>query len=582
MIAYSGWMIGTTPISCQIIFSDSLYDRAVAQPNTPITLFNQGRVKSTYEEAWAALMQEVIPAFAVSNAQNGIPSGASRPYVADSHTSLSGPIGYVRPQLVTGTGSLQIKAPTGNNGPTISTTWSSSIKASTTMDYNAVTFPNVVSTVSKGTGSTPDLEEIVHFSVLPERCLTDGVYNGTSVIGVDVFIKLELEELTSTSYRANALVRLSVSNSSAITSTVTSTIGGVKAVDDSDPYSQGGESESESTPGSTYTGIGGGDGVYTNPDYTGGVPALPTLSAVDTGLIRLYCSSSAVGLNGLANYLWSSAFDIDTFKKLFADPMDLIFGASIIPCSPASTASTIIFGNVNTGVSMPQATSQYVSVDCGTIDLTKKRRYDTFLDYAPHTKTSIYLPYIGMRELNTTEIAAKTVGVVYHVDVLTGACVAFVTANGVVLYEFSGSCAVQIPITSNNWASVLQSLATIGGMALGGFAAGGPVGALVAGGAAAASNAASGGLTPSFQRGGSVSGSAGLLADQNPYLIREIPNMCKASGQNWFEGYPNYTTLKLDMCSGFTRVQSVHLEGIGCTATELNEIESLLKGGVVI
>lgn len=368
--------------------------------------------------------------------------------------------------------------------------------------------------------------------------------------------------------------------SGATLSTVKSAMGDLKPVENTDPYSQGEESESIAPTGSSFfTGIGG-NGTYTSPGYSGGVPSLPTLSAVDTGLLRLYCSSNAVGMNGLANYLWSSAFDLDTFKKLFADPMELIFGAAILPCTPANTASVIIFGNVNTGVSMPQATAQYVSVDCGGLNIPLY--YGTFLDYAPHTKISIYLPYIGMRELNATEIVGKTLGVVYHVDVLTGACVAFVTVNSVVMYEYSGSCAVQIPITSNNWASVLQSLATIGGSAIGGFAVGGPVGAVVAGGASAAANAVSGGLTPSFSRGGSVSGSAGLLADQNPYIVMEIPNMCKASGQNWFEGYPNYTTQKLSMCEGFTRVQSVHLEGIGCTATELTEIESILKGGVVI
>ena len=358
-----------------------------------------------------------------------------------------------------------------------------------------------------------------------------------------------------------------------------STFSTLTPMSETDPYSQGEESESVNTGVSNFTGIGG-DGSYTKPGYSGGVPSLPTLSAVDTGLLKLYCSSSAAGLNGLANYLWSSAFDVDTFKKLFADPMDLIFGAAILPCSPPSTASVILFGSINTNVQMPQATEQYVSVDCGTLDIPLY--YGSFLDYAPHTRISIYLPYIGMRELNATEIVGKTLGVVYHVDVLTGACVAFITVNTVVMYEFSGSCAVQIPITSNNWASVLQSLATVGGMAIGGFAAGGPVGALVAGGTSAASNAMSGGLSPSFQRGGSVSGSAGLLADQDPYIVIEIPNMCKAYGQNVFEGYPNYTTLKLSSCRGFTRVQSVHLEGIGCTGAELAEIERILKEGVII
>ena len=579
MTVFPGWTINGQPISVQIILSDDLYDRAIASVPSDINLYNVSVTRSTYTAAYNYMFTTIVPAFGVALANNGLPATFSRPVIAEGHTEVSQGFGLVRPQLISGTGYQQIKAPTGNNGPKIKSNWWSTLWVQTTPDPNGVIYPRVSSTVGKTVGSSePEMDESCSVLILPERAFTDGIYNGETCKAVEVSISLGLHKLSATSYSAEGWIRLG-GTSTDITSTITNLIGGIKAVDETDPYSQGDESESIGPAGSSFTGIGG-QGSFTNPQFTGGVPSLPTLSAVDTGLLQLYCSSSAAGMNALAQFLWSSAFDLDTFKKLFTDPMDLIIGAAILPCTPSNAASVILFGNINTGVSMPKATTQYVAVDCGTLTLTP--RTGSFLDYAPHSKISIYLPYIGMRELNMTELVGKTIGVVYHVDVLTGACVAFVTANGVVLYEYSGSCAVQIPITSSNWASVLQSLATIGGSAIGGFAAGGPMGAVVAGGVSAASNAASGGLTPSFQRGGSVSGSAGLLADQNPYLVVELPNQCKASNQNWFEGYPNYTTMYLNQCVGYTKVHEINLEGIGCTRSELAEIETLLKGGVII
>ena len=82
----------------------------------------------------------------------------------------------------------------------------------------------------------------------------------------------------------------------------------------SDPYSEGGESD-------TGGGTGNFDGTSVDIDFA----SLPTLSAVDTGFISLY-NPTLAQLQSLANYMWSDLFDLDTFKKLFGDPMQAILG----------------------------------------------------------------------------------------------------------------------------------------------------------------------------------------------------------------------------------------------------------------
>lgn len=47
--------------------------------------------------------------------------------------------------------------------------------------------------------------------------------------------------------------------------------------------------------------------------------------------------------------------------------------------------------------------------------------------------------------------------------------------------------------------------------------------------------------------------------------------------------YQLHKTVKLSSCTGYTRVKEIHLENISsATDDELNEIESLLKDGVII
>ena len=47
-------------------------------------------------------------------------------------------------------------------------------------------------------------------------------------------------------------------------------------------------------------------------------------------------------------------------------------------------------------------------------------------------------------------------------------------------------------------------------------------------------------------------------------------------------GYPANMTTTLSSCSGYVKVVECHLEKINATDTELTEIDSILKGGVLL
>ena len=339
---------------------------------------------------------------------------------------------------------------------------------------------------------------------------------------------------------------------------------------DSDPYSPGGDTGDDETGGTG--GTGDFDGTGDDVD----IPNLPSLSATDTGFITLF-NPSATQLRNLAAYMWSSGFDLDTFKKIFADPMNCILGLSIVPVAvPSGGARNVSVGNISTGVTMTLAASQYVEVDCGTLNVNEF--WGAYLDYDPYTKAEIYLPYIGAHPLAVDDIMGKAVHVVYHVDILSGACCAYVKCDGSVLYSFIGQCASSIPITGNDWTNVINGVLSVAG-AIGSMVATGGAAAPMAAGIIAST--AVNGFKPNIEKSGSMSGTGGMMGIQTPYLILTRPRQALPKRQNTFIGYPSFITKTLSSISGYTEVESVHLEGIHATEQELTEIESLLKTGVI-
>lgn len=333
-----------------------------------------------------------------------------------------------------------------------------------------------------------------------------------------------------------------------------------------DPYAPGGESD-------TGGGTGNFDGTSVDIDFT----SLPSLSAVSTGFITLY-NPTLAQLQSLASYMWSGAFDLDTFKKLFADPMQAILGLSIVPGPvPSSGSQAVKVGNISTGINMTKAASQYIDIDCGTLNV--EEFWGAYLDYEPYTKAEIYLPYIGTHQIAVDDIMGKAVHIKYHIDILSGACAAEIKCGGSVLYTFIGSVAVSIPITGNDWTNVINGVLSIAG-AVGSMVATGGASAPAAAGEIA--SAAVNSLKPNIEKSGSVSGGGGLMAGKVPVLILTRPRQALPASQNSFTGYPAFITRSLGSISGYTEVHKIRLGGISATDAELDEIENLLKGGVIL
>lgn len=333
----------------------------------------------------------------------------------------------------------------------------------------------------------------------------------------------------------------------------------------------------ELPPAPDPSGPGGGD----RPSEDGGeqvdFPGLPTTSVINTGLISLF-NPSAAELRSLAGVLWGNDFE-QSIKKVLNDPFDGMIGLSMLPFSPTTSGSIPCeIGNFDTEVNMPLVNAQYYTLDCGSI--TVSENWKNALDYNA-TSIEIFVPFVGFRSLNIQDCMNKTLALKYNIDVLSGSGVAILKCGDKCLYEWPCNVAYNIPLTGSNKSALYTGLISIALSGAGGLAAGGAMGA-VGGAATSAINVATHSQSD-VQRSGAIVSNTGVLGEFTPYIVIHRPKQSLAQNFKGFKGYQSNITSLLGNCAGYTEIEYIHLTGIsGATDTELEEIESLLKEGVII
>lgn len=362
------------------------------------------------------------------------------------------------------------------------------------------------------------------------------------------------------------------------------------------------------------TGTAGGDGTYVFQDSDPiDFPTVPTLAAVNTGFVSLWSPTEQQMLD-LSSYMWNAnPLTVDFWKKLVADPKDLIFGLSLVPLNLEDLGyidgqGSVVVGLVNTGIVMDKVSSQWVHFDCGSIDI--EEAWGAYLDYDPYTKLEIYLPFCGVHPIRVDDFTPGVISLKYYIDLLSGTCVAVIKSTksnkhgdvlDSVVYQFMGNCAAQIPVTSQQFADAVRSAISIAA-SIGSMVAAGVGGAAAIGAAGSASAATAAGahtlsrqlstgasavenvmnIKPAIERSGAIGSTAALLGVRTPYLILTRPRMARPDKQSTYTGYPSFITETLGDISGWTIVQAIHLDAIPCTAEEMSEIDELLKGGVIL
>lgn len=317
-----------------------------------------------------------------------------------------------------------------------------------------------------------------------------------------------------------------------------------------------------------------------NPPDTGdgSTPTIVPPTGQASSLFAIYNPTQAQ-LNSFGAWLWSANF-VDQLLKLFNDPMQSIIGLHKIFAAPQiSGSNTIHVGYLDSGVSSNTVGAQYTDINCGSVKVGEQ--FGNAFDYTD-THVRAYLPFIGIVDLDTSDVMRGTVSIIYHVDVITGACLAEVKVTrdggGGTLYQYAGDAAVRYPISSGSYMGVVSGvLSAVGGIAS----------AVMTGGATLpmAAGAIAGGVSQAktqVQHSGNFSGSAGAMGIKKPYLIIERPQTMIADGFANYQGKGANVRRTVGQMSGYFKFSDVHTDSIaGAAESEIEAIRAALESGVI-
>lgn len=238
-----------------------------------------------------------------------------------------------------------------------------------------------------------------------------------------------------------------------------------------------------------------------------------------------------------------------------------------------------------TSISGYPITNQFQRFSFGSYII--QENFNSFLDYT-NTDVSVYLPFVGIKSLDTQLTVGSKLTFDCGIDYITGTVIWIisVTRDGVTqaLYDWNGNCSMEIPLSSIDYAQkvtqALTGIASIASGVVGGMAGGISKNTIdqVGGGAIDLVKASSN----DYVSMGNISSNYGWVGIMYPYLIfkRSKPNYPSNYNENL--GKPSMKQAKLSDLNGYTKVAEIHLDNINCLEDERVELLRLLKDGVIL
>ena len=320
--------------------------------------------------------------------------------------------------------------------------------------------------------------------------------------------------------------------------------------------------------------------------YTGG-----TDSVNGSALLTTSYSLTVSEAHSFGSWLWSSTM-IDNIHLVNNNPIENIVACKLFPFSVDGTEASIQLGNVTsnvTGQKLAENVARTFTMNGGKA-IHVPRYYSSpsvyggkyaYLDNAPFTSCRIYLPYLGIKELDASEVLGKDLYIKYYVDLVTGMCRAVIQTDKRSLYVFDGQIGQDVPITASNRAQVEVGYITGGLQSATQIAMGAMTGNVF--GVISGINGAINTATNQYhsETHGTPTPCNSRFDSQIAYIIVDRPDLpnipSKFAHQN---GRICNKTLTISNLSGYTELDStVDLTGIQCTDTERSELLTLLSSG---
>ena len=336
----------------------------------------------------------------------------------------------------------------------------------------------------------------------------------------------------------------------------------------------------------------------------GPIPIVPLPSANVNGLIAVY-HPTPTELYNFSRWLWVTYADASSVNKIWNNPFDGVIGCHELYCTPTDIGrQNIKCGFLDSGINSA-IISRYTEINCGNIVVPEY--YRNYLDYTPYTIVHVYLPFIGIVQLNADDIIGRAVNITYRIDEYNGSCIAMIKCAKItqhqgepinfeaLLYQFEGNCSVEVPLSGGSQANIkiaamtgiMQVASSVVGGAFGGMMSGNPASAVAGGvaglgqGLASAANALL--HAKSYvQKSGQFGASYGAMGVKKPFIIVNRPVQVEVPNYNKEYGFPAHKFVTIGACSGYLRCREVNVISARATNEEKSRIEQYLKTGVFV
>ena len=355
---------------------------------------------------------------------------------------------------------------------------------------------------------------------------------------------------------------------------------------------------------------GGGNGSFDDTSNNISQPTSLSGIAGTSGLFSMYTIGTAT-LNKIGDWLvesWTDEKKSDTINSKLQSIIS--FKQICAPGTPNLGNATQIkaFDEAITGAFGDVITSQYRTFNMGSY--TFNEYFGSFLDYAPHTKISLYLPFVGIVSIDTNTVMGGRVTLSCGVDWISGNITYNLSLEKdnvkSVLNSWTGNSSSDIPLSQLDYSNKIAaekaaniSLLTMAGttaaagLAIGlapftggmsvasGLALAGAVGGATINAAKQVSNYNMTEGQAASSLGGS--GSAGFMNVKIPYFIIDRPVSSLPENYGHTNGYVSNVTKLIGKLTGYTEIAECNLNNFSnATEKEVNEIMSLLKSGVLL
>lgn len=301
-----------------------------------------------------------------------------------------------------------------------------------------------------------------------------------------------------------------------------------------------------------------------------------------------------------------------------SDYTDTIFSLGNTGVMGDGTWTQYVVGNNWARANYLTKFTKIIPVPIGTIN----HNYDNFLDFAPYSTASLFIPYIGKVELPINLIQSTTddqrpLRLEFRVNYTSGdfVVILFCTIHGeeIPIGSWNGNCAREVKVSvdddsgairagANRLASMVTSsmintarqvpMSSGGNNNLSTWQSvdpdryGSPGKGAVEHNSMGVSSVSAPSVPTSvttsqhMMGNGSVTGELGFLGSQMITLTVERPVWWKPYDYGNLMGYPTKKIAKLSSLKGFAKISSIHVR-CSSTASEKEEIASLLSEGVI-